>query len=140
VRTELAHLWLAVAGVLGALPGCVPDADTRRLADAVRIPTLLPDGRVTLMSFSRAPASAVASPEALRHHLETTFWPGDHVKIESRRSLSDGFAVTFARGTSHETHVVRQIGNAWFRCTAAPVADDSMRDAVIEICRARARP
>jgi hypothetical protein len=131
VRTELALLALAV--------GCVPDADTRRPADAVRVPTLLPDGRVTLISFSRAPASAVASPEALRHHLEVTYWPGDHVEIASRRSLSDGFAVTFVRGTSFETHVVRQIGNDWFRCTAAPVADDSMRDAVISICRKHAR-
>jgi hypothetical protein len=100
---------------------------------------LLPDGRVTLISFSRAPASAVASPEALRHYLETTYWPGDHVEIDSRRSLSDGFAVTFARGRSRETHVVRQIGNQWFRCTASPVADDTMRDAVIALCRKRTR-
>lgn len=104
---------------------------------------MLPDGRVTLISFSRAPASAVASPEALRHHLETTYWPADHAEIESRRSLPDGFAVTLARGpergSTRETHVVRQIGNEWFRCTASPVADDTMRDAVIALCRAHAR-
>jgi hypothetical protein len=132
VRTELALVALAL--------GCVPDADSRRAADAVRIPTALPDGRVTLISFSRAPASAVASPEALRHHLETTYWPAEHAEIESRRSLPDGFAVTLARSNTRETHVVRQIGNEWFRCTASPVADDTMRDAVIALCRARARP
>jgi hypothetical protein len=135
VRTDLG----AVISLLW-LTACVPDADTTRAADAVRVPTALPDGRVTQVSFSRAPTGAIASPEALRHHMETTYWPaGTRAEIVSRRSLSDGFAVTFARAGSHETHVVRQIGGAWFRCTALPVADDTMRDAVIALCRAHAR-
>jgi hypothetical protein len=135
VPTELA----VVFALALTIPGCVPDADTSRAADAVRVPTALPDGRMTLISFSRAPAGAVASPEALRHHLETTYWPAEHAEISSRRSLPDGFAVTFARSNTRETHVVRQIGNEWFRCTASPVADDTMRDAVIALCRAHAR-
>jgi hypothetical protein len=130
VRSELA---------LVLLLACVPDADTRREADAVRVPTALPDGRVTQISFSHAPASAVASPEALRHHLETAHWPSDRAEIVSRRSLPDGFVATFARGGRRETHVIRQIGGGWFRCTASPVADDTMRDAIIDVCRARAR-
>lgn len=136
MRTERAlHLALVLS-----YAACVPDADTRRPADAVRVPTVLPDGRVTQVSFSRAPAGAVASPEALRHHLETTYWPAStRAEIVGRRSLSDGFAVTLVRGGRHETHVVRQIGSAWFRCTASPVADDTMRDAVIALCRAHRR-
>jgi hypothetical protein len=132
VRSELALVLTLVA--------CVPDADTRRVADAVRVPTMLPDGRVTQISFSRAPAGAAASPEALRHHLETTYWPASHAEIVSRRSLPDGFAATFARADGRETHVVRQIGSLWFRCTGSPVADDTMRDAIITSCRSRHRP
>jgi hypothetical protein len=124
-----------------ALAACVPDADTRRAADVVRVPALLPDGRVTLIAFTRAPAPAVASPEALRQYLATTYWPPKTTaEIESRKSLSDGFAATFVRQGVRETHVIRQIGGGWFRCTASPVADATMRDAVIAICRAHARP
>ncbi len=129
---------LAVAALLAA---CVPDADTTRAADIVRVPTLFPDGRVTLIAFTRAPPPAVASPEALRQYLSTTYWqPHTTAVIESRKSLSDGFAATFVRQGVRETHVIRQIGGAWFRCTASPVADDTMRDAVIAICRAHPRP
>ncbi len=139
-RAAVALVLTFVLTLIATLGACVPDADTSRAAEPVRVPTALPDGRVTQISFSRAPTGAVASPEALRHHLETTYWPvGTRAEIVSRRSLSDGFAVTFVRGSSHETHVVRQIGSAWFRCSASPVADDTMRDAVIALCRAHAR-
>lgn len=130
-----------LALLVAALAACVPDADTSRAADIVRVPALLPDGRVTLIAFTRAPAQAVASPEALRQYLSTTYWPPHtRAEIESRKSLSDGFAATFVRPGVRETHVIRQIGGAWFRCTASPVADATMRDAAIAICRKHARP
>jgi len=131
----------AELALLALLSACVPDADPSRAVDIVRVPALLPDGRVTLIAFTRAPAQAVASPEALRQYLATSYWrPRTTAVIEARQSLSDGFAATFVRDGVRETHVIRQIGNAWFRCTGSPVADATMRDAVVAICRAHPRP
>lgn len=115
--------------------------------DAVPVPTLLPDGRPIGVSVSVAPPRAVASPEALRQYLASTFWPlGTHAEIESRQSLPDGFATTFvvrpddtSRRRTRETHVLRQVGGTWTRCTAKPVIDDVMREHAIAHCRARSR-
>lgn len=128
--------------------------DTRHTAGdkqapaAVAQPVSLADGRTIGFIVERAPKRAVASPEALRHYLETAVWPaGTTSELESRKSLSDGFATTFVvRYPSaqpqaiRETHVVRQLGSEWFHCTAAPVLDDAMRDEVPALCRARTRP
>lgn len=67
-----------------------------------------------------APAAAVASPDALRHVVEVE----RHARavIESRESLSDGFATTIAVGAAPServTVVVRQLGNQWVRCVGA---------------------
>lgn len=115
--------------------------------DAVLVPALMADGRAIGIGVSVAPPRAVASPEALRQYIASTFWPpGTHAEIESRQSLPDGFAATFIVRTddaSHrrtrETHVLRQVGGTWTRCTAKPVLDDVMRDHAIAHCRARPR-
>ena len=141
MRSELAIIFAC------AISACVPEPDRSRPMDAVPIPVLLPDGRAIGISVSVAPARAVASPEALRQYIASTFWPlGTRAEIESRQSLPDGFATTFAvwtgdasRRSTCVSRVLRQVGGTWTRCTAKPVIDDVMRDHAIAHCRARPR-
>ncbi len=63
------------------------------------------------------PAAALASPDALRHVLEVE--RRTTASIESRESLSDGYATTIvvhAAASERVTVVVRQLGNRWVRC------------------------
>lgn len=67
------------------------------------------------------PTAAVASPDALRHVVEVE----RHATavVESRESLSDGFATTIvvsAAPPERVSVVVRQLGNQWVRCVGAP--------------------
>jgi hypothetical protein len=118
------------------LSACVPDADPR-LAFDLTIPVLLTDGRVTHVSRMWLPDAAAASPESLRHYMEATYWPaGTRAEISRRTNISDGFVATFVRSTMRETHVVRQVGSRWWRCTAHPVADAEMEALVVAYCQA----
>jgi hypothetical protein len=74
------------------------------------------------------PAGAVASPDALRHVLEVE--RRTTATVESRETLSDGFATTIlvhAAPAERVTLVVRQLGNKWVRCAGAPVLCRSIR-------------
>jgi hypothetical protein len=68
-----------------------------------------------------APAAAIASPDALRHVLEVE--RRVTAAVESRESLSDGYATTIsvhAAPSERVMIVVRQLGNRWLRCAGAP--------------------
>jgi hypothetical protein len=126
----------------------------------------LADGRTVTVSFERVPDRACASPEALKHYLESSYWsPGSRAEIESRKSLSEGFSTILrvrhggavdrlrtpcgsaARpGTAgtcdrpvRELFVMRQLGNAWFGCNAV-LTDASMDEPVLALCRSLPRP
>ena len=66
------------------------------------------------------PVAAVASPDALRHVLEVE--RRTTAAVESRESLSDGYATTIiVHGAPSErvSLVVRQLANQWVRCAGA---------------------
>lgn len=75
-----------------------------------------------------APAGAVASPDALRHVIEVE--RRTTAVVETRESLSDGFATTIAVGAGapvRVTVIVRQLGNQWVRCVSAPLLCKSLK-------------
>jgi len=75
-----------------------------------------------------APPAAVASPDALRHALEVE--QRVSIDIETRESLSDGFAATLvvhAAADQRVTIYVRQLGNQWVRCVGSTALCKSLK-------------
>jgi hypothetical protein len=107
----------------------------------------LPDGRSVTVSFERIADRACASPEALKHYLETSYWaPGSRAEIESRKSLSEGFSTILRvrHGGAldrpvREMFVIRQLGNAWFACNVV-LTEPSLDEPVLALCRSLPRP
>lgn len=103
----------------------------------------LPDGRSANARIERAPASAVASPEAFLHRRLTRYWdPGTTAEIESRAGVKDGFSMTVVvKAAGHrdqprrETYVVRQLGNVWYECLSEWIPDDATRDQLLAVCK-----
>jgi hypothetical protein len=134
--------------LLLVLLGCEAPIDRK---PPPRVPTgkpmTLPNGASLNVSFDRFPNRAGASPEALRQYLESSYWsPGTKAEIAGRKSLPDGFSTTLlvrhAGALAHplrEVFVMRQLGNAWFGCTAT-IVDEAMHDPLVALCRGLPRP
>ena len=70
----------------------------------------------------RAPAGAVASPDAFVHAVTKG-------TIETRQSINDGFALTvLGPSGDRQAHAVRHVGTEWLRC-----AGDVLPD-VVAVC------
>jgi hypothetical protein len=102
----------------------------------------IPDGRTASARIERAPARAVASPEAYLAH-RIRYWDhGAKATIEKRESVKDGFAMTVllrpAADPDHpkrETYVIRQLGNVWYQCMSEWIPDDAIRDQLVALCK-----
>jgi hypothetical protein len=119
-----------------ALVACVPDAPERFVQHPPALAGLrlrAPDTFVASyeVAFDRwvvatsvghalidvAPRAGTAGPDALRHVLEVE--GRTPVALETRESLSDGFATTLvvhAASPQRVTIVVRELGSMWLRC------------------------
>ena len=118
------------------LVACVPDAPARFVQHPPALATLrlrAPENLVASyeVAFDRwivataaayailevAPRAGIAGPDALRHAIEVE--QRTPVTLETRESLSDGFATTLVvhAGSSQRVMiVVRELGSQWVRC------------------------
>jgi hypothetical protein len=100
------------------------------------------DGRTASARIERAPARAVASPEAYLAH-RIRYWDhGAKATIVKRERVKDGFAMTVelrpAADPDHpklETYVIRQLGNVWYQCMSEWIPDDAIRDQLVGLCK-----
>jgi len=102
----------------------------------------LPDGRTTNARIERAPASAVASPDAYLAQLKKYWDEGTTAEFEKREAVKDGFAMTLvvkaAVDPAHpkrETYVLRELGSVWYQCLSEWIPDDAIRDQVLALCK-----
>ena len=101
----------------------------------------LAEGRRTFARIERAPASAVASPDAYLAQLRKYWDEGTTAEFEKRESVKDGFAMTLVvkpavdpTRPKRETYVIRELGSVWYQCFSEWIPDDATRDQLLSLC------